>query len=228
MRIGRSERLECPVEFQQHLTDLFGVNVYGDPLFKIYWGQTEAFDVAAPGGYTQKLYGHNQPCWMIMRWRPPELFGTPDIYYALNADPETGLALMGEYPEMGTYEPLIMLMHKYFDQETNELIVKTLDLDWDLIEKVIPALEAAERMTPEEIKAAEEAIQAQENAAIVDEIERRMESALPTFYGPTSHAARLNKTSLIDQKKQVIEKEWKKRERAIKRGVPRGFYQEKI
>ena len=225
MKIGKAERLECPAEFQQWLTDIFGVNRFGEPLFKVAWGQTETIEYAMERGYAQKLIGHNKPCWMIMRWRPPEIFGTPEIYYRLNMDEETGLAIMGEYPDFGVYEPIVMLKSERFDPVAQEMIVETLPLDWDLIEKLVPMLEAAERLTPAEIAAAEEAIKAQENAEIVAEIADRMDSALPSFYGPTSHAASLNKTALIDRRKQQIEHEWK---RQGKIDPKRGLFQEQI
>lgn len=225
MKIGRHERLECPAEFQRVLTDLFGVNHYGDPLFKIAWGQTETYDYATAHGYSQKLVGHNQPGWMMMRWRPPEIYGTPELYYQATADPATGLAMLGEYPQFGRYECLVILTHRTFDPVTHEVFVSTLPLDWDLIDKVIPALEAAERMTAAEVEEAYKAIETAEHNAKVNEIEARMRSALPTFYGPTSHAQRRNKNSLIQQKKDQIEREWKRRG-LDKRVTPaRGFYQ---
>jgi hypothetical protein len=226
VKIGRSERLEVSAEYQDHITSLFGVNHYGDPIFRIAWGQSETFDYATARGYSQKLVGHNQPCWMVLRWRPPEIYGSPLVYYALNCDKETGLALLGEYPEFGRYEPIMMLMHKSFDVIENKLVVNTLPLDWDLIEKVIPVLEACERMTEVEKAAAIEANEAAENALMVDEIETRMRDSLPTFYGPTSHAARRIKPSLIERKKDQIEREWKKQAAKGPIRPQRGMFQE--
>ena len=222
MRIGRSERIECPAEYQDYLTQLFGVNRFGKPMFKIAWGQSDAMDYATPRGYSQMLTGHNQPCWMIQRWRPPELFGTPAIYYALNADAETGLCMLGEYPHFGLYETLVMLMRKRYDPDTHELAIDTLPLEWDLIEKVIPVLEVAERMTESERREAVKAVERAENDAMVADIEDRMLDSLPRFYDATSHASRLNKTSLLQQKKDRIERVWRGLDL---RKARRGFYQ---
>jgi len=51
-QITKAERLTCPPEFQSCLTDIFGVNVFGEPNFKILWGQTETYDYATLSGAT--------------------------------------------------------------------------------------------------------------------------------------------------------------------------------
>lgn len=226
MKIGKYERIQCPKIFQDYLTRIFGINRFGQPMFKIFWGQTETYDYATPTGYGQKTLGHNQPCWMIVRWRPPEIYGTPEIYYRLNADRETGLALMGEYPQFGWYEPLLLLKSTHFDPDTKEMIVETPALDWTLIDSLIPALEAIERLTPEEIALAEQAILEQENRQMVAEITDRLMNALPTWYHATSFASRRNKNSFLQQKEDQIAREW---DRRLKSGeIPRqkGFFQE--
>src|SRR3974377_360449 len=98
-RIGKRERIEVPEEFQQYLTDIFGVNQFGEPIMRIVWAQTELVDMISPDGshYIPRYIGNGDPCWLVERWRPSELFGTPESYYRINADPISGLCMLGEY-----------------------------------------------------------------------------------------------------------------------------------
>lgn len=228
MKWGKHEALSCPDEFQGHLTAIFGVNQFGDPNFRIIWGQTETMDVADSfgRGYVKRFIGHGQPCWIIQRWRPAEIVGEPDAYYRLMCDPETGLALAGEYPEFGSYETVTPLMSRQYNERTKELEIKPFPLDWEIIERAIPVLMQAEALTEEEKQAALEAAEAKENAQLVQYIADRLYDSLPAFYGPTSHAARMNKTALIDRKMAEIEQIWK-RLGAAKHKPARGFYQER-
>lgn len=201
------------------------MNCFGEPLFRIIWGQTETMQVASEYGYEHKLIGHNQPCWILQKWMPPEAYGTPDTYYALTADQLTGLPLLGEYPEFGRYETLVTFSSKRYDPMTNELIIDTIPLDWEIIERAIPALLASQEMTYWEVRAAQEAEEAYENACVVSEISDRLHDQLPTFYGPTSHAQIGNRTALIDRKMAQIDREWRKRAADLKLPPRKGFYQ---
>jgi hypothetical protein len=225
MRIGRSERLHCPEEFTSLLGEIFGVNPFGEPNFRIVWGQTETFDAADGDGYQQRLIGLNQPCWILQRWLPPECYDTPDIYYRVTADPESGLPMLGEYPEFGRYETITPFMLKRYNPETKSLEIKTLPLDWEIIERAIPILFASEQMTEAERLAAQNQREEEENAAIVTEIAERLADSLPTFYGPTSFADQRNRTALIDRKKAEIERAWKQLGIHKRRNPKRGFYQ---
>ena len=224
MSVGKHEALECPAEIQAYITAIFGVNHFGGPNFRIIWGQTETMDVLSSDGrsYVRKYIGHGEPCWIIQRWRPPELFGTPESYYQATADPETGLALLGEFPEFGMYETVTPLKHVEYNADTKELEIKTIPMDWEVIERAIPLLEAAENMTEAEKQAALDERERRENAETVAYIADRLYDELPTFYGPTSHAAISNRTALITRKMDELDKIW--RRLGIRR-PSRGFYQ---
>lgn len=153
------------------------------------------------------------------------MYGTPEVYYELTADKETGLAMLGEYPEFGRYETLVKFLHREYNEATQELEVHTIPLDWNLIESLIPVLQASQEMTYWEQRAIIEQEKAEENARQVDMIASRLYDDLPAFYGPTSHAARINKTALIDRKKEQIEREWTRRLKYLRQQPRRGFYQ---
>lgn len=209
IQIGKSERLTCPPEFQNFLTEVFGTNVFGDPLFKIVWGQTETYQVATLHGYEDKLLGQNMACWIILKWQPPEMYGPPDLYYLHDLDPETGLALCGEYPERGRYEILQPLMAKTYNAHTHALEITTLPLDWEILEIAIPLLQRSQELTYWEKKSAEDQALAMENAEQVAVIADRLFDELPRFYGPTSFAGQSMKTSALTRKMDEIERKWK-------------------
>jgi hypothetical protein len=221
--IGKYERLECPAEFQQFITDIFGVNYFGMPNFDIVWGQTATYVRATRHGYRDGLVGHGNPAWIIRQWMAPEFYGRPETYYYFTADPETGLSLLGEYPEFGRYEVLVPLMSKRMDG--NELVVETLPLDWEIIERVMPVLMAAQALTALQLKAAVEANEARENAEEVAKIADELFDELPSFYGPVSFADQRDRTSKIDRMKEKISRDWAKRD--TRKQPARGFYQGK-
>jgi hypothetical protein len=226
LNIGKHEAIECPAEFQDYLKDIFGVNHFGDALVRIIWGQTETWIcLSAAGGYEERYIGHGQPCWIIQRWRAPEIFGTPEAYFQLMGDPETGCGLIGEYPQFGMYETVTPLMHREYNTRTQELEIRTVPLDWELIEKAIPLLEQAEAMSEAERQEALAAAERAENARIVQQIADRLYDELPSFYGPTSHAQIASRTALITRKMVEVEKKWKQMGPRRRRQPMRGMFQ---
>lgn len=221
-----AERLKCPEMFQDLITTRFGVNRYGGPNFRLIWGQTDTYDIATHHGYMPRLHGNNQPCWILQRWVAPEMYGTPEVYYALTADKETGLAMLGEYPEFGRYETVTQFMRREYNEQTQRLDIHTIPLDWTIIERLIPVMLKAQEITYWEQRAAVEQEEAEENARQVDMIASRLYDDLPSFYGPVSYAGQRTRTALIDRKKAQIEQEWRRRERMLRHQPRRGFYQE--
>ena len=219
----KSEKLTCPPEFQQHLTDIFGVNRFGDPLFRFIWGQTESeVMLNSLGYYEERLVGANSPCWILQQWHPPEEYGPPEVFYYLYTDLDCGLPVM-EYPEFGRYHDLVSFLGKNYNAETKELEITTIPLDWVLIDRAIPLMikslelsDAMKKSISDEARIAEETAQVQ---LIADMLADR----LPTFYGPTSYAKQDNRTALLDRKKAEIEQEWKRRN--LREQPMRGFWQ---
>ena len=193
-----SERIECPPDFQRHVTDLFGVNRFGDPIFRFVWGMTETENrLTIRGTYEPQLIGHNQPCWILQMWQPPELFGTPDFFYFANRDPASGLPLM-EYPEFGRYGDLATFLFRNYDAKTHELRIETIQLDFAIIDRAMPLMIQALEMTESQKELAREQQEAWENAQLVQQIAERLHDDLPTFYGPVSYANQGNRTALIE------------------------------
>jgi hypothetical protein len=134
-----------------------GTNQYGDPLFKIAWGQSETYTAGGVWphdhffGYRQLMLsnsspsGKGQPCWMILEWHPPEDYGTDAEYYFNNRDDTTGLQTLGEYPYRGRYEVAFKLVAHEF--RNGEMTILNYHLDGMILDLLIPTIVEAQRMT---------------------------------------------------------------------------------
>ena len=151
------ERRECPPEFQERLTRAVGTNQYGEPLFKIAWGQTATYTAGGVWphdhffGYRQLMLsnsspsGKGQPCWMILEWHPPQDYGTDAEYYSKNRDETTGLDTLGPYPYHGRYEVAFKLVSQ--EVRNNRMTIINYHLDGMVLDTVIPVIVESQRMT---------------------------------------------------------------------------------
>jgi hypothetical protein len=209
MDIPRWERLPPPEDINERMGAIFGLNYFAEPMFRFVWGQTETRNIrGASGNYISMLVGHNKPAWLLQRWCAPEMYWTPELYYKLTAD-RTGRAVLGEYPEFGFYETLVTFIEQHV--ENGVLKIETIELTWDLVEKLLPVLMASQKLSEAEKISINEATEAAENAEKVSRIADRMYDALPSFYGPTSFAGKEMRTSLLDRKMDAIRAEWARR-----------------
>ena len=224
MFINGPERRVCPAEFQDRLTRVFGRNRYGGPKFRIVWGQTNVHRV---GNIWRDIYGnerrqyrdvyqsHCMPCWIIQRWKGPEHYGTPELYYLQNWDAHTRLFTMGEYPWRGRYETFQALFRHDFVE--GKMVVEHFELSHILIDKVIPMMTAVDQLSEHEKRAAYEAMKAAEAKKETEEIAEQMMANLPSYYGPVSFARQGCRTSLLDKKMYAIQRQWDRLSRAGKR-----------
>lgn len=218
-----SERRICPPEFQEAIDERFGLNRFGGPRYRLAWSETETHTVQGPWGYTERMLCPNIPCWVILRWRAPETFGTPRLYELINRDPETHLCILGEYPYEGKWEIVQPLYSKEFSFEGG-LKIDHFPLSWLIIENILPILEMAEEMSAEELAAVTEANEAAENKVQVEEITNRLMEEYPTRFGPVSYGRGGCKTSVIDRKMHEISKVWNRMSRTALRSQRHGFY----
>lgn len=226
IHLSGPETRRCPPEFQERLTRKFGRNAFGDPLFKISWCQSTFIRLGwqwkdsfgrAHYGYRERYQGDGSPCWMIMRWKPPIHYGSPDTYYAntwipcvdsseQGFDSPDGFYVTGEYPWKGRYEIVVPMVRREFVDK--KLVISHFPLSHYLIDTLIPMIVAFQELSREEQeaanRAAEEAKAKQEN----DEIAQRMLDALPPWYGPVSYSRQGCRTSLLDKKMHEIQKRW--------------------
>ena len=144
----------CPEWFQERLTRAGGINPYGEPRFKLVWGQSETIRT---GGYFAKdgFVGYrNIPaaqrtaCWVIMMWVPPQLTGTPELWYRENRDEQTGLSDLGQYPHRGHYRVLHKLIHH--ELVGDEMVVYRLEPTHFIIDVMVPLIQNWQKVTDSE------------------------------------------------------------------------------
>lgn len=104
------EKLQCPREYQDHVTAIGGRNRFGDPNFKITWGQTETEIVRGRDAFGREgqhvVFKHGGiAAWFMEEWKPPECFGVPELWYAMSWDAETNTHTLGDFPWRGLYMP---------------------------------------------------------------------------------------------------------------------------
>lgn len=208
------ETRQCPKEFQDRLTRMFGTNKFGGPNYRIAWAQTETqqmgysrfTDRGSKSGYTEKYKGSPIPCWMILRWKDPSHYGSPDLFYSNTYLDGQDVYFMGEYPWKGRYEILYQMYSKEF--KDGELVIDALPLNHTFIDKIIPLLIEAQYLTAYERQAAKQLAKEFERKKEVEELADRMMNDLPAWYGPVSYAHQGCRTSVLDRMMGKIQRKW--------------------
>ena len=209
------ERRVAPPEFQSEICRRFGLNRFDEPNFKLAWGQTEMCTVAGMSGYEQRPIS-GLPCWVVFRWMAPELYGTPEAWYAQNFDELTGLCLLGPFPDKGRYEPCMPLMRR--EMVNGKLKIDALPLSWAILDTVIPLMIQAQRISWLERKLASDREQEIENENMVQQIADRLDNARQIL-APNSYAGKLHRgDSLLQRKMDSIERSWKQLPQQMRHG----------
>lgn len=107
---GEQERRLVPEEYQEHMNEIGGFNRFGDPNFVLVWGQTATeviYGQMADGkrGRHEVMQFSGVPAWHMLQWKPPETFGTPEIWYRMTWDPVDEVHALGEFPYRGLLFP---------------------------------------------------------------------------------------------------------------------------
>lgn len=140
---GPQRLTRCPKEYQDRVTKAGGINRYGQPNFKIVWG--EAHGTRAGGYWEQEgftgyrdIYLNDTPCWLLLQWHDSIEAGSPTLWYMDNLDESTGLQTLGEFPYKGFYQVLFILRdHK---MEDGKLVIDAMPLNGMLVDLVIPLM----------------------------------------------------------------------------------------
>ena len=251
MKIEGAETRKCPPEFQARLTRKFGVSQFGDPRFKIQWNQSTFLRLAREGknkfgerifSYRDCYQGDGSPCWMIMNWKPPSHYGSPDTYYANTWIPlktrhesesegageyesHEGFYVTAEYPWRGRYEIVVPLMHK--ELVDGKLVIEHMPLSHYLIDVIIPLILAWQDLSNAEKEAAKQAEAEAESKRQTQQIEDMLMDRLPAWYGPVSFSRQGCRTALLDRKMHEIQQQWNRLARngmrpVFQRGMAQG------
>lgn len=138
------ERRDAPREYVEHINRVGGFNRYGEPNFRLVWGQNETdlvYGVDSNGKRGQHLILKHGgvPAWFVDCWKPPECLGTPEMWYTLTWDWEVDKPGIGPYPERGLYMPApFNLFSRSF--KGNVMIVDAMPLAHWVIDLLVPNL----------------------------------------------------------------------------------------
>src|ERR1700722_15522620 len=111
---------EASASIQERVARAGGANRFGEPNFRVVWGGSR---LAWIGGRWTDHDEHGSVIreaielrrvpkyvptdrWHLERWTPPEVYGSPDAWYAQTMEVEDGIrvAALGPYPSRGEYE----------------------------------------------------------------------------------------------------------------------------
>jgi hypothetical protein len=208
--IAGPQRLkQCPKEYQDRLTHVGGVNRYGEPLYKLVWG--EAYTTRAGGywdddsrvGY-RDVHLFDNPGWIILEWHAPEEYGSPTSYYVQNYDEATGLQMLGGYPFKGRYEVLYPLIHR--EVEDGKLVIEAMPLNNWILNTIIPLVKAAKTVSAERKQEAIKAHKAkQEEESLNKFIDARMDARM-AFGGNTFVGKHGFSSDVIEKKARLLER----------------------
>jgi hypothetical protein len=224
--LSNRQQHDCPKDFQDRLTRIGGINRYGEPNFKLVWSQSQTLRAGAYWpeegfhGY-RDIPRYNSPCWLLMQWKAPEEYGSPDLWYFQNED-ENGLQTLGEFPFKGQYE----IVYALIDREivNGNLKLTHLPLCSFLIDRIVPIIMQAKDVS---ITRRKEAMLAEKHRKDQEEFKRIEDARLGArlqFTGPTSFAGQRNRTSLIEKKILQMERHLAQVVREARK-IPMGFSQ---
>jgi hypothetical protein len=95
--------LVAPVPIQNFPCDLkgHGTNIYGQPLWRVVWGESRYFLAAEPNGEYKWFPLYGVPFWVLERWKPAEEWAGTREQWAIQE--QMGVKL-GPYPSQGEYD----------------------------------------------------------------------------------------------------------------------------
>ena len=203
-----------------------GTNPYGEPIFRLAWGQSETMRGIDFSSYCDVLVTRNSPCWIVMMWEPPQIYGPDWLWYQQNRDEVTGLQFLGEYPYHGRYRPLHQMVHRQY--VNGRLHSEYLELSSLMIESIIPMCRIWQDLSREtQVELLKRDMEIRDQEAARKAVEAKADCK-PAFGGkPVSFTNQGCRTSLIAKKMEQLEKAWA---RAMEAGahlqaIEKGFQQ---
>ncbi|MBA0086345.1 MAG: hypothetical protein HRJ53_15295, partial [Acidobacteria bacterium Pan2503] len=155
-------------EYVAHINAIGGMNRFGQPNFKIVWGQNETIlvygtdDNGKRGQHVILKHG-GIAAWFIDVWKPPECYGSPELWYALTWDWDNDAPTIGDYPWQGLYEPApFNLFVRSFSKDVMK--IDAMPLTHWLLDLLVPNLLKEKESTYHQRKAAIEKRMAAERA----------------------------------------------------------------
>ena len=181
------ERRVAPPEYSDFLSRAGGANLYGEPNFILFWGQTRT----ERNAFGDMLTGHGMPLWMVGLWHSCEEYGSPG-QWDWN---------LGPYPYKGRYE----IVHKFIVQDERgknhrvPLSFRTLELLLPVIQKHRYDNEEKRRL---QLRQDHERVEKETEDHIAD----RLQDSVPFYSEALSYAGQTNKNSAVQQRMELIKR----------------------
>ncbi len=211
---------EAPAWFNDELERIGGTSRYGDPIFKLVWSEDVRQIIGgrfADGfvGYRNARMMGKDPCWVLMLWEAPEVFGDPDIWDLDYRDAESGLLDCGSFPKDGRYRVLKQLLHRQLEQQEvsqmvwnpvkkrpeirrlqdQRFVTYRMEPSGLILDLMVPMLMAWKKLAPH-----------QKLEALKDR-KARQDAALEARIKDAAHDSRIRRSSALVQKRaEYIEK----------------------
>jgi hypothetical protein len=185
IELGRTEH-KLPPEIEELILRSGGINPYGEPNFKIVWGETY---VTRTGFGDMRLFPI--PAWVLLKWEPPEKWGSPDSW-----DYEA----LGAYPHRGMYNPV-----QPFYERIDKKIVP-MEMSRRVAEFIMYTIMAYECETPEKRLAVMKAMKEKDDKIIENRIADNLQDAVGSIaVDGISFVGQTNCRSYVQQMMDRIE-----------------------
>ena len=181
------ERLLPPQEYADFVARCGGSNLFGKPLFMLFWGQT----YVRPGSDGPELLGHGTPAWMLGAWHPPD-------DYADRLWDKT----LGPFPPQGEYE----VLQPFYRREGKK--IEHMPLNYRTLEMMIPVTLKHKGDSFAKRMAFLQDTKAEEERVIQDQIADRLQDSVPSWEAG-SFPGITNTNSALRQKMEQIEKNYR-------------------
>jgi len=180
------EKRYAAQEYVDHINRIGGTNRYGEPNFKIVWGQNDTdlvYGVDANGKRGQHIILKHDgiPAWFIDCWKPPEII-SPELWYAITWDWDADAPGIGMYPERGMYvpAPFNLFVRRVVG---DEMFIDAMPLTHWIIDLLVPNLLKEKESTYAQRKRAVEQRMAAEREAANQKAMAAYLDASPAFGG---------------------------------------------
>jgi len=183
------ETHDAPAEIQERIARAGGQNLFGEPNFRVVWGGSRLgwiggrwTDRDASGNVIReaielrrvpKYLPHDR--WHVERWMPPEVYGSPESWYAQTVECEDGIRVpaLGPFPRRGEYEHCFTL-----SGPSGEF----LPLSIAACEWIVRAVEWMRRLSRQETHAALLSREARRERAWENTADNILDDTVPAFH----------------------------------------------
>ena len=121
-----------------------------------------------------------------------------------NAEPNSGLQILGDFPWRGCYETIQPLVWKGL--VNGRMVIERMPLNSMLLDLVVPVILKSQEATFLQKKAALQEMESRKDRDLLRSVEAKRHDANMAFRGPVSFARQGCRTSLVDRKVYAIQK----------------------